>query len=139
MSCHREQKRKGFQNDKAKIGGRYPHPRAPLLNFKKEFSSRKLSLLETTSASFLPLSRAQATWPAYIFSFLAAMKAPWLVDTWLCQLMNPQQRNTVSLVREGTPFLAPNGIQWIYNGLNGTLLPQNLCPPRTLKCDLIWK
>lgn len=125
MSCHREQKRKEFQNNTAKAGGRYSHLRAPLLNFKKEFSSRKLSLLETTSASLLPLSRAQATLPAYILSFLAAMKAPWLVDAWLCQLLNLQQRNTISLVREGTAFLAPNGIQWICSGLNGTLLPQN--------------
>jgi len=67
------------------------------------------------------------------------MKAPWLADAWLCHLLIPQQGNTISLVREGTAFLAPNGIQRISSGLNGTLLPQNLCPPRTLKCDLIWK
>lgn len=103
----------------AKAGSWYPHLRTPLLNFKKELSSRKLSLPETTSASFLPLSRAQATWPAYILSFLAAMKAPWLVDAWLCHLLSPQQGNTISLVREGTAFPAPNWIERICSGLKG--------------------
>lgn len=141
MSCHRGHKRVSERTNMSKVWGITPTSQNASIEFQEGIKFKKSFPARNHFCFFPSLSWAQAAFPAYTFSFLSASWLPWKLHGWwepgcaICWACNSEIPSPLS----GRELRSYHLMEFsgLCNGLND--VPQNSCPPRTLKCDLIWR